>query len=159
MRVDGGEKTVVYEQKKRKQNRIAFRFVGILFFGLSLLRLISMIMGSSKHMILSTIFVVGGLGFGYYIIKESFKVSAYSIKNELKEDKIIIQNKKGTFTYSYDEVEDLNLIHPDETMQIDVITFKVNQIPNAVSMIGKKELAEEFYQYIEKRMKKEENNL
>ncbi|MBQ4522802.1 MAG: hypothetical protein IJA10_07605 [Lachnospiraceae bacterium] len=142
---------MVYEQKKRKQNRIAFRMVGVLFFGFALFRLISMMMGNNNHVILSTVFVAGGLGFGFYLIKESMRVSAYNMRYELQEDKIIIQNKKGTFTYSYDEIEDLNLIHPDETMQIDVITFKVNHTPYAVSMIGKKEFAEDFFHYIEKR--------
>ena len=125
--------------------------VGVLFFGLSLFRLISMIMGSNSHMILSTVFVAGGLGFGYYLIKESFKVSAYDMKYELQEDKIIIQNKKGVFTYNYDEIEDLNFVRPDETMQIDVITFKIKQTSYAVSMIGKRKFAEDFYHYIEER--------
>lgn len=142
---------VVYEQKKRKQNRTAFRMVGILFFGLSLFRLISMVMGNSRHMILSMVFIAGGLGFGYYLIKESVKVSAYDITYELQDDKIIIQNKKGRYTYTYDEVEDLNFVRPDETLQIDVITFKIKQTSYAVSMIGKREFAEEFFHYIEKR--------
>ena len=147
---DGGE-VVVYEQKKRKQNRIAFRMVGVLFFGFALFRLISMMMGNNNHIFLSSVFVAGGLGFGFYLVKESLRVSAYNIRYELQEDKIMIQNKKGTFTYSYDEIEDLNLIRPDDTMQIDVITFKVNQASYAVSMIGRREFAEDFFHYIEKR--------
>ena len=50
-----------------------------------------------------------------------------------------------------DEVEDLNFVRPDETLQIDVITFKIKQTSYAVSMIGKREFAEEFFHYIEKR--------
>ena len=68
--------------------------VGILFFGLSLVRLISMVMGNSRHMILSMVFIAGGLGFGYYLIKESVKVSAYDITYELQDDKIIIFDNK-----------------------------------------------------------------
>lgn len=142
---------MVYEQKKRKQNRIAFRTVGALFFGFALVRLISIIMGNNQHIFLSTIFVAGGMGFGFYLIKESMRISAYNIKYELQEDKIIVHNKKGSFEYSYDDVEDLNLIHPDDVMQIDVITFKIKENSYAVSMIRKREFAEEFYDYIEKR--------
>lgn len=102
-------------------------------------------------MIISSVFVLGGLGFGYYMIKESLKISAYDIKYELNEDELVIHNKKGVFSYSYDQIEDLDYICPDETMQLDVITFKIKQTPYAISMIGKKEFAEEFFHYLEKR--------
>ena len=102
-------------------------------------------------MIISSVFVLGGLGLVYYMIKESLKISAYDIKYELNEDELVIHNKKGVFSYSYDQIEDLDYICPDETMQLDVITFKIKQTPYAISMIGKKEFAEEFFRYLEKR--------
>ena len=83
------------------------------------------------------------------------RISAYNIKYELQEEKIVIHNRKGIFEYSYDDVNDLELIHTDDVMQIDVITFKIKENSYAVSMIRKREFAEEFYNYIEKRCKNE----
>lgn len=144
-----------YTQKKRKSNRIGFRLVGILFIITSVFQLINVIFHNNGFKFLTVTFFVVGLCFGTQLICQSLRVQAYDLTYKFNDIDIIISNVRGEYTYSYQDVLDLEHILPAEGVEYDVIKLKLRgkkkEEQYTISLFNNRDFANRMYDFIDSR--------
>ncbi|MBR1815643.1 MAG: hypothetical protein IJ763_02975 [Lachnospiraceae bacterium] len=145
-----------YTVQKRKANRISYRIVGIVFLMITILQFITLIKGYTSHIMLTAIFS-GALGFyGMYLFLMSFRKQAFDISYKFSEEGMLVTHKYGETSYSYDEIEFITMVIPDESLIYYMLNIKAGKEIYAIPFTNKREYCEKIYEFVNSRIKKKE---
>ena len=85
-----------YTVNKRRANRLAYRFLGLIFLLVATLQVFTMIHGYAKHMVLTSLFVTFVGAYGIYLVVMSFRKQAFSATYIFDDTGFTIEHKYGT---------------------------------------------------------------
>ncbi|MBQ9610419.1 MAG: hypothetical protein IJV15_13390 [Lachnospiraceae bacterium] len=143
-----------YTVQKRKANRISYRIVGIVFFIVAFLQFITLLHGYVNHFMLTAVFA-GALGFySLYLILMSFRKQAYDISYKFSDEGMLVIHKYGETLYSYDEIEFITMVIPDESLIYYMLNIKAGKEIYAIPFTNKREYCEKIYEFVNSRIKK-----
>lgn len=144
-----------YTVPKRKANRISYRIIGSIFTAIAILQIITIIKGLPKHLMLTAIFTFFLGSYGIYLIICSFRKSAFDITYTFSDEGIIVKHHYGERNYSYDEVEFITMIIPDDSMMFYMLNLKAGKDIYPIPFTMKKELCETIYELVNSHIKKD----
>ena len=148
--------TYNYTVQKRKANRISYRIVGIIFFAVAVLQFITLIKGFVNHLVLTTLFA-GVLGFyGLYLFLMSFRKQAFDISYKFYDEGMLVTHKYGETMYSFDDIEFITMVIPDESLIYYMLNIKAGKEIYAIPFTNKREYCEKIYEFVNSRIKKNE---
>lgn len=137
-----------YTVPKRKYNRIAYRIMGLIFASISALQFVTIFRGLSNHMMLTGIFAFGLGSYGLYLIMNSLRRQAFDITYTFSDEGIKVAHHYGETNYTYDKVEFITMIIPDESMMFYMLNLKAGKHLYSIPFTMKKELCEKIYEMV-----------
>ncbi|MCM1273053.1 MAG: hypothetical protein NC225_11140 [Clostridium sp.] len=137
-----------YTVPKRKYNRISYRVMGIIFTAICVLQLIVIFRGLSKHIMLTAIFAFALGAYGIYLIMSSLRRQAFDITYTFSDEGIRVSHHYGETNYSYDDVDFITMIIPDDSMMFYMLNLKAGKQIYAIPFTMKKELCETIYELV-----------
>ena len=145
-----------YTVQKRKANRISYRIVGIIFLLITILQFITIIKGFTSHVMLTAVFA-GMLGlYGLYLFLMSFRKQAFDISYKFFDDGMLVTHKYGETMYSFDDIEFITMVIPDESLIYYMLNIKAGKDIYAIPFTNKREYCEKIYEFVNSRIKKKD---
>ena len=146
-----------YTVSKRKNNRITYRLIGILFLLVAGAQLFLTLNGYCKHKLLTALMLTF-LGFyGIYLIRASFRKQAFDITYIFNEDGLTVKHHYGESIYSFDDIEFVTMVIADENMIFYVLNVKTTKDAYSIPFTMKGELCEKIYEFVNSRIKHDED--
>lgn len=142
-----------YEVQKGKSSRNAYRMLGTIFFTVAALRFITLVQGYGKHLMLTGIFITLIGVYGAYLFLMSFRKQAYNIKYRFDESGMTVTHKYGESFYTYEDIEFITMVIADEYQIFYMLNIKAKKDVYTIPFTMKKELAETIYEYVNSRIK------
>lgn len=135
---------------KRKGTRIALRVVGTVFFALGIMFMWWAMGGSYR--IVKMLVAMTSLTYSFYVIRGSFKSSAYDATYLFGNDVITILQKKGSRVIPYSAVTGYTIIEPDPEMKYYILKFDRGKESFIVPFAGAKGKCEAAYNMLKERV-------
>ena len=105
---------------------------------------------------LTTLFA-GALGlYGVYLFLMSFRKQAFDITYRFSDEGMLVTHKYGETLYSYDDIEFITMVIPDESLIYYMLNIKANNDIYAIPFTNKREYCEKIYEFVNSRIKKNE---
>ncbi len=143
---------VRYTVKKRKKTRLTLRILGLFlatfFGGMTSLFFMGKYHG---HYIALVFFMMFAL-YGIMLILHTFSKTAYDVTYEFDVDDFSIKSWRGTKTYPYNAMRDLNHVIPDNENIYSIIHFYVGRENYLLPFSYRKELADKLYIFLNERV-------
>lgn len=147
-----------YAVPKQKANRISYRFIGCVFFAIALLQLITVLKGiGGSHIMLTSVFLLFLGMYGAYLIYFSFRKQAFDMIYHFDENGMKITHHYGETEYSFDDISVITIVVADENQIFYVLNIKAKKSVYTIPFTGKRELAEAIYEFVNARIKHEDN--
>lgn len=143
-----------YKVNKRKANRLSYRILGIVFALIGIMQIITMIKGYSKHMMITSFFILIVGMYGIYLIKMSFRKQAFTITYIIDDSGFTVEHHYGTDHYNYDEIEAVTMVIPDESMVFYILNVLTKKERYVISFMYQNKLCEDIYEYMHARLPK-----
>ena len=129
---------------KRKSTRIAYRVVGIIF-----------VMGGHYRMIKAAI-AIAAMAYGFYVVKASFRKSAYDMTYLFGQDVVTIIQKRGSKVIPYETITGYIMIEPDPELKYYIIKFDRGRESYIVPFAGAKGKCEAVYDILREKVRTDE---
>ncbi len=146
-----------YTVKKNKWNRFAFRFVGLVFMIVGLVNLIgfyfNLVVGKKIAAVICAALVGICIIYGGYLIKETFKLTAYDITYIFEEEFIRIIGKHKERILMYENIDDACIVVPTKDMDYVILQIKVKKIQYILPFINNVEYGQRICDFIEDKRK------
>lgn len=142
-----------YTVPKRKINRISYRVSGAIFTAIAILQMVTIFRGISKHLMLTAMFAFFLGAYGIHLIYSSFRKQAFDITYVFSDEGIIVKSHYGEKNYTYDDVEFVTMVIPDESMLFYMLNLKAGNDIYPIPFTMKKELCETIYELINSHIK------
>lgn len=147
---------VEYTVKKNKYNRYGFRGVGLLFIVLAVALVTLVVIFPIKGRIILGAIGIGGILYGAYLLRASFRKQAYDVKYQFTEEGINVVHRYGETLVTYDEVKGVNAMQPDPNMLYKILQIKTEKEQYVLSFEGNVQDCDTLYALITERMSKDE---
>lgn len=141
-----------YHVRKKKRTRYTYRFVGFAIMLVCLSQVVMFIMGYGRDYKIGTFIAFAFLLYGAYLFANSFRAGAYDIDFEFREDDFIVHTKWGDRHYTYDEVNDISQVIPDNENIYSLLHIYVKNKNYILPFSYKKEVADKIYSYVNDRV-------
>ncbi|MBQ9233376.1 MAG: hypothetical protein IJ167_04985 [Lachnospiraceae bacterium] len=151
--------TFTYDVKKRKANRISYRILGLIFTLIALLQCITLFHNLSKHPMLTMVFAVMLGSYGLYLFIMSFRRQAYDITYKFSEDGMLVKHKYGETMYTFEDIEFITMIIPDESLIYYILNIKAKNDIYTIPFTNKREFCEKVYDFVNERIKHDEDDV
>lgn len=139
---------------KRKNTRIAYRIVGLLFI---LLGIACMWWAMGGHYrFLKAAVSIAAMAYGFYIMRASFRSSAYDATYLFGQDRITILQRGGSKVIPYESVTAYTMIEPDPEMKYYILKFDRGKESYIVPFAGAKAKCEAVYNIFREKVKTDE---
>ncbi|MGN0435959.1 MAG: hypothetical protein ACI4D8_04940 [Wujia sp.] len=145
-----------YTVQKRKSNRSAYRILGIVFIIVAALQLVTLIMGYGKYLMLTALFVVLLGSYGVYLTIMSFRKQAYDITYRFDDSGMKVTHRYGETMYTFDDIDFITMVIADEHQIFYMLNVKAGKDIYTIPFTMKKELAETIYEFVNSRIKHED---
>ena len=146
-----------YKVPKRKSNRITYRIMGSIFFLVAFAQFFMVATGYGNHKMLTLIFALFLGSYGIYLIATSFRKQAFDITYLFNEDGLKVTHRYGETQYSFDDIEFVTMVIADENMLFYVLYVKTKKNLYTIPFTMKGELCEKIYEFVNARIKHENN--
>ncbi len=150
--------TYTYMVQGNKSRRIGYRILGGLFLIVCILQLITLFNGYAKHLILTALFLAFCIYYGIYLIARSFKKQSFDITYKFSEEGVLITHHYGETNYTFDDIEFITMVAADPEMMLCVLNMKAGKSIYTIPFTMKKEYCEKIYDFVNARIKKEDND-
>lgn len=144
-----------YTVTKRKANRYAYRFLGIVFVLISVLQFYSLFRLTARHIMITLILGAFLFCYGGYLVLASFRKQAFDITYVFDDNGLLVMHHYGKSMYSFDDIDFITMVIADENMIFYVLNIKAGKDLYAIPFTMKKELCETIYEFVNSRLKKE----
>lgn len=146
-----------YTVPKRKTNRISYRILGSIFLLVALSQFILVVKGYGNHKMLTLIFALF-LGFyGVYLIRASLRKQAFDITYVFNDDGMLVKHHYGETSYTFEDIEFVTMVIADENMVFYVLNVKTTKEVYSIPFTMKGELCEKIYEFVNSRIKHEDD--
>lgn len=145
-----------YEVKKGRGNRVSYRILGTVFVIVAILQLITLIKGYAKHPMITAIFLTALGIYGTYLIRNSFRKTAFDIIYRFDENGMKVTHHYGEKQYSFDDIEFITMVIADEFQIFYVLNIKAKKTVYTIPFTMKKDYCEKIYEFVNARIKKDE---
>ncbi len=145
-----------YTVPKRKYNRIAYRIMGFIFISISAIQFFTIFKGLSGHIMLTSLFAFGLGAYGIYLVMSSLRKQAFDITYVFSDDGIKVVHHYGETNYTYDKVDFITMIIPDESMLFYMLNLKAGRDLYSIPFTMKQELCEKIYELVNSHIPKDE---
>ena len=142
-----------YEVQKRRSNRVAYRILAAVFLTFSVLQFIVIIRGYSNHPMLAGFFSTAVFLYGLYLLKNSFRKTAFNIIYRFDDEYITIKHHYGESKYTYDDVDCITMVTADPNMIFCVLNLKIKKDIYAIPFTMKKDYCERVYEFVNAKIK------
>ena len=139
---------------KRKGTRIAYRIVGVLFV-LAGVACMWWAMGG-HYRIPKAVVAIVLMAYGFYVIRASFRSSAYDAMYLFGQDVVTILQKKGSVVIPYEKVTGYTMIEPDPDLRYYIIKFDVDRQSYIVPFAGAKGKCDKVYNILREKVRTDE---
>ena len=146
-----------YTVKKNRKNRTAFRLLGAICLLVGALQICMLIIGYGRERIIGNIICIFIMLYGAYLFFSTFKKQYYDITYYFNDNDITIEHKYGKTIYSYEDVNDVSVVVPDEEMLCYMLHLKIKNDNFVIPFTFKKDLCEKIYNHINSRISTENN--
>ena len=139
---------------KRKNTRIAYRIVGVIFI---LLGIVCMwwAMGGHYRFVKAAV-AIAAMAYGFYIVRASFRSAAYDATYLFGQDRITILQKGGSKIIPYEAVTGYTMIEPDPEMKYYIFKFDRGKESYVVPFAGSKAKCESVYNIFREKVRTDE---
>ncbi len=146
-----------YTVPKRKSNRITYRIAGSIFFLVAFAQFLLVANGYGTHKILTLIFALFLGSYGVYLLSSSFRKQAFDITYQFNEEGLKVIHHYGETQYTFDDIEFVTMVIADENMIFYVLNVKTTKDVYSIPFTMKGELCEKIYEFVNARIKHDEN--
>ena len=141
-----------YTVPKRKTNRITYRIMGSIFFLVAFAQFFLVASGYGKHKILTILFALFLGAYGIYLRKQAFDITYL-----FNDDGLKVTHHYGETQYSFDDIEFVTMVIADENMMFYVLNVKTTKDIYSIPFTMKGELCEKVYEFVNARIKHDDN--
>ncbi len=146
-----------YTVPKRKTNRISYRILGSIFLLVAVAQFTLVAMGYGNHKMLTLIFALF-LGFyGIYLIRASLRKQAFDITYVFNDEGMLVKHHYGETSYTFEDIEFVTMVIADENMMLYVLNVKTTKEVYSIPFTMKGELCEKIYEFVNSRIKHEDD--
>lgn len=142
-----------YAVQKRKSNRLTYRMLGIIFIVVAGLRLVTLLQGYGKYLVLTGIFVTLIGMYGIYLFIMSFRKQAYDITYRFDENGMKVTHRYGETNYTFDDIDFITMVIADENQIFYMLNIKAKKDVYTIPFTMKKDYAEAIYEFVNSRIK------
>lgn len=146
-----------YTVPKRKTNRITYRITGSIFFLVAFAQFVLVAMGYGDHKILTLFFALFLGSYGVYLISSSLRKQAFDITYVFNEEGLKVTHHYGETQYSFNDIEFVTMVIADENMMFYVLNVKTTKDVYSIPFTMKGELCEKIYDFVNSRIKHDED--
>jgi len=147
-----------YAVPKRKANRLAFRFLGTIFFLISVLQFFTLLWGYSKHPMLTMIFMMVLGVYGLYLIWGSLRKTAFDVTYRFDEEGLTVTHHYGVSKYSFDDIKFVTMVLADEAGIFYILNVRTKKDVYVIPFTMKGKLCETIYEFVNSRIKHEDDS-
>lgn len=142
--------------KKNRMTRIAYRMVGVFFIAIGAAFILLMIKshGSMGSRLFKFAFGLALAVYGCYLVKASFRKSAFDLTYRFEADELVIEKekKKKAYHMPYEKITDVNLVIPDLNMPYYILKIDIGKEQFVLPFTGKREKCDAIYYHLLKKM-------
>lgn len=132
--------------RKSKANRIALRFVAVIFLAVAVLRLIVVVKSKEPTNRFLTIILCGGcLIYGMYLLAATFKPQAYDITYVFLDKTFTMKMHRKEITYSYGDISELGYVIPNDNLDYSVIQLYIGKAQYTIPFNGNSNVGKGLY--------------
>ena len=142
-----------YSVPKRKANRLAFRFLGSIFFLIAVLQFFTLMWGYSKHPMLTMVFMMVLGVYGLYLIWGSLRKTAFDITYRFDEEGLTVTHHYGESKYSFDDIDFVTMVLADPNGVFYILNVKAKKDVYVIPFTMKGELCDKIYTFVNARIK------
>lgn len=146
-----------YTVNKRKSNRISYRVLGIIFLTVTVLQCIILFRGYANYVYITALFALVLGCYGIYLVRMSFRKQAFNITYVFNEEGLSVNHKYGDKKYTFDDIEFITMVIADQSMIFYVLNIKAGKDIYTIPFTMKRELCEKIYEFVNSRIKHEED--
>lgn len=143
---------ITYNVKKSRKSRLTYRIFGFFLMAFALCQLTIVIMGYGREHIIGNIICVFLLIYGLYLVLHTFRKQAYDICYEFGEEAFTVTHYRGKDTYTYDMVDDVSVIIPENELIYSLIHLTVGKESYLIPFSYKKDACDKIYKFINERV-------
>lgn len=147
-----------YTVPKRRANRMSYRILGGVFAAISVLQFILLTTHHIKHMLLTFLFAFVLMVYGLYLITSSFRKQAFDITYRFDENGMLVTHRYGAKQYTFDDIEFITMVIPDASLIYYMLNIKAGRDVYTIPFTMKKDYCEAIYEFVNSRIKKENEN-
>lgn len=131
---------------KRKSTRIAYRSVGIVFVLVGVLFMWWAAGGGMRF--LKAAVAVAALMYGFYLVRASFRKTAYDHTFLFGSESVTVLIRKGSVVIPYGQIKNEAMITPDPDMEYYIIKFDSGRDSYVIPFGGMKKKCEAVYELL-----------
>lgn len=136
--------------RKKKQNRLAIRGVGVVFTIIGLyVGVKNVLLQTDRMSVLSVAIMCMCLVVGITYVKNSFVKGAYDITYKVKPDALYVCHHRGELKVPYDSVKEVSIHKVDESMDYYLLRISTSQEKYVLHILGQEEKANGMYQLLQ----------
>ncbi len=141
-----------YHVKRNSKSRNTLRYLGVFLFVFGAWLVYLFFSGmASTHVIGAILGALIGL-YGGYLFIHTFEEDKYDIDYEFKDTELVIRHHRGETVYTYDQIDDVSLIVPENEMLYSLILIKAGRKKYLIPFSYKKEACDAIYQHLTARV-------
>ncbi len=144
------EQYLEHTVKKRKATRVGYRTVGFVFMAIGGLLIWWSIAGGAK--IIKAAIAIAAIGYGYTLVKSSFRKSAFDSTYIFEENGMRIKQVKREIVIPYEKITNINLVIPDPEMPYYLLKIDRGSENFVLPFMGKRDKCDAIYKLLLKKV-------
>ena len=149
--------TYTYAVQGNKSRRVGYRVIGGIFLVVAALQCVTLFKGYANRIALTAIFVAFCMFYGIYLVARTFKKQSFDITYKFSEEGMLVTHHYGETNYTFDDIEFITMVAADPEMLLCVLNIKAGKDIFNIPFTMKKEYCEKIYDFVNERIKKEED--
>lgn len=149
-----------YKVKKNKYNRYAFRFAALIFVVVGIVSVfgfyINIKSGQKLYATVTGILIAVCVSYGVFLIKETFKITAYDITYFFESDLIRMSTMRGERKLKYEDVDDIGLVVPSPDIDYIIIQIKTPKLQYVIPFIDNSQYGYKIYDFLKNKVDEDE---
>ncbi len=144
------DKYLEHTVKKRKATRVAYRMVGFVFMIIGGLLIWWAVSGGAK--VIKAAIAIGAIGYGFSLVKSSFRKAAYDSTYIFEDNAIRIKQAKREIIVPYEKVTNINLVIPDPNMPYYMLKIDKGTENFVLPFMGRRDKCDAIYELLLKKV-------
>ncbi len=145
-----------YHVKRNGKSRNTLRYFGAFLFVFGGFLLYLFFAGMASTHVIGAFFGALILLYGGYLFIHTFEEDKYDIEYEFKDQELVVKHRKGETVYTYDQIDDVTLVVPENEMIYSLILIRAGKKKYLIPFSYKKEACDKIYAHLTARVTEKE---